>query len=218
VDETAPPKRILPTERSKDPETGATDAVFSEPFALFEEWFESAAKEEPGDHTAMTLATADSNGVPSARMVLLKGMDESGFVFYTNMESRKGIEIGQNPNAALCFHWQSLQRSIRIEGRIEMVSDAEADTYFASRPREARIGAWASEQSRPVSTRLELEKRVAKFALKFNVKEVPRPPHWSGCQVIPERIEFWRNRPFRLHDRTQYERTESGWRVRKLFP
>ena len=214
----APSNRSPSSKRSDETESGVTDVEFSEPLGLFEEWYRDAEKKELGDHTAMTLATADASAVPSARMVLLKGVDEDGFVFYTNMESRKGHEMLENPVAALCFHWPILRRSVRIEGLIEMVSEEEANVYFASRPREARIGAWASSQSRTLITRLELEKRVAQFALKFSVKEIPRPSHWAGCRVVPNKIEFWRNRPFRLHDRVLYDRSERGWKRCKLYP
>lgn len=218
MDAFTPVNEIPFDKRNGEPNSGAKTIPFSEPIELFHDWFNQAAVKETSDHTAMALATAAANGIPSVRMVLLKEADERGFVFYTNMESRKGVELLENPHAALCFHWPVLQRSIRVEGAIEMVSEKEADAYFASRPREARIGAWASMQSRALSFRLELEKRAAQFALKFNVGEVPRPPHWTGCRVVPQRIEFWRNRPFRLHDRTVYDRTTDGWLTSKLFP
>jgi pyridoxamine 5'-phosphate oxidase len=218
VDDIVPSNKSYLTERAEETESGATIVNFSEPLALFDKWYQEASEKEVGDHTAMTLATADADGNPSARMVLLKGYDEAGFTFYTNMESKKGEDILANPVAALCFHWPSLQRSIRIEGGVEIVSEEEANEYFASRPREARIGAWASSQSRILKTRLELEKRVAQFALKFNFREVPRPHYWTGCRVIPNKIEFWRNRPFRLHDRALYEHSNYGWRKTKLYP
>jgi len=218
VDDIAPSNRSRSSKRNDEANSGVTDVNFSEPFELFDQWFHDASQKESGDYTAMTLATANSEGVPSARMVLLKDASESGFVFYTNMESRKGQEMLENPVAALCFHWPTLQRSVRIEGPIEMVDESEADAYFASRPREARIGAWASSQSRVLQSRFELEKRVAKFTLKYNIRKVPRPPHWTGCRVVPKRIEFWSNKPFRLHDRTLYDQMENGWRKRKLYP
>lgn len=208
----------LSIKRTDTGESGAVTVPKGEPIELFHDWYNKAEIKESGDHTAMALATADAKGVPSVRMVLLKEADQRGFVFYTNMESRKGIEILENPVVALCFHWPGLQRSVRIEGRVEPVDEKEADAYFASRPREARIGAWASEQSRTLSTMLELEKRAAKFALKFNIGEIPRPPHWTGSRVVPHKIEFWRNRPFRLHDRTVYDRAPDGWLKSRLFP
>ena len=218
MSETTRPNKTSDHKRNGEGDSGGKMVPLSEPIELFQKWFEEAEKKEAGDHTAMALATADASGVPSVRMVLLKGVTEQGFVFYTNMESRKGIELEENPTAALCFHWPALKRSVRIEGPVEKIDECEADEYFLSRPREARIGAWASQQSRPLASRMELEKRAAKFALKFNVGKVPRPPYWAGCRVVPQRIEFWRNRPFRLHDRTLYNRAENGWRVWRLFP
>jgi pyridoxamine 5'-phosphate oxidase len=163
-----------------------------EPFALFGRWFEEAKAAEVNDPNAMVLATADADGAPDARMVLLKGYDARGFVFYTNTESAKGRQLGVNPQAALLFHWKSLRRQVRIRGPVERVSDAEADEYFASRARDSQIGAWASEQSRPMGGRFVLERRAAEFALKFGVKPVPRPPHWTGFRVRPLNLEFWR--------------------------
>lgn len=198
-----------------------TDTSDRNPYELFAEWLDEAGRSEPNDPNAMALATADPAGAPSVRMVLLKGVDDRGFVFYTNTESRKGEQLLANANAALCFHWKSLRRSIRVEGRVEQVTDAEADAYFDSRPRESRIGAWASQQSRPLEGRWELEKRVAQFAAKHAIGRVPRPPHWTGFRVLPARIEFWQDRPFRLHDRLLYVRDESqatGWTTDRLYP
>ncbi|MGQ0662925.1 MAG: pyridoxamine 5'-phosphate oxidase [Pseudomonadota bacterium] len=189
-----------------------------DPIARFHDWLAEAERREPNDPTAMTLATADAEGRPSARMVLLKGADERGFVFYTNLESRKAVDLVANPRAALLFHWKSLGRQVRIEGAVEPVSEGEADDYFASRPRTSQIGAWASRQSRALASRFELERRVAEFAAKFALGKVPRPAFWSGFRVVPERIEFWHHRPFRLHDRLVYHRHDRGWRTEKLFP
>lgn len=190
----------------------------SDPIARFREWLARAEASEPNDPTAMTVATADANGVPSARMVLLKDVDDSGFVFYTNTESRKGLELGSNPRAALVFHWKSLRRQVRVEGPIELVSDDDADAYFASRVRGSQIGAWASDQSRPLNGRFELEKRVARFSAKFGIGKVPRPPHWTGYRVVPSAIEFWADKPFRLHERILFARTDGGWAQTRLFP
>ncbi|MBW8268443.1 pyridoxamine 5'-phosphate oxidase [Caldovatus aquaticus] len=191
-----------------------------DPIALFESWLAEARRSEPAEAEAVCLATATPEGRPSARMVLLKGVDARGFVFYTNLESRKGSELAANPRAALCFHWKSLERSVRVEGPVERVSDAEADAYFASRPRPSRIGAWASAQSRPLEGRWALEKRVAEYALRFGLGEIPRPPFWSGFRVLPERIEFWRGMPFRLHERRVFHRDAAGegWREEMLYP
>ncbi len=191
---------------------------WSEPFDLFQSWMRDAAAKEVNDPDAMNLATVDARGRPSSRMVLLKAVDEKGFVFYTNLESRKGGEIAGHPFVALCFHWKSLRRQVRVEGPAEPVGETEADEYFASRARGSQIGAWASQQSRPLESRFALEKRVAEFTAKFGLGKVPRPPHWSGFRVPPERIEFWQDKPFRLHDRAVYTRAEGGWTVEKLYP
>ena len=190
----------------------------TDPIALFNSWFEEAKRSEPNDPNALTLASATKDGRPSARMVLLKDASERGFVFYTNYESRKGRELIENPQAALLFHWKSLRRQVRAVGRIEQASGDEADAYFATRARGSQIGAWASEQSRPLPSRFELEKRVAQFTAKFGLGRVPRPPHWSGFRLVPDEIEFWRDGMFRLHDRLVYHRAKDGWRTEKLYP
>lgn len=189
------------------------------PFILFDGWFAEAHKSEPNDPNAMALATVDADGRPSARMVLLKGHDAHGFVFYTNLESRKGAALAAHPQAALLFHWKSLHRQIRIEGAVEAVSDAEADAYFASRPRDSRIGAWASDQSRPMKSRAHFLKRVAEFAARYAIGDVPRPPHWSGFRIVPDRFEFWQDQAFRLHERRSFtRRSDGGWDEGLLFP
>jgi pyridoxamine 5'-phosphate oxidase len=190
------------------------------PFALFSAWLAEAGASEPNDPDAVALATAAADGMPSMRMVLLKGFDETGFVFFTNLESRKGEQLRANPKAALCFHWKSLQRSVRVEGLVAPVSSAEADAYFATRPRSSRIGAWASKQSRPLASRFELERRIAEYTARFGLGEVPRPPFWSGFRVAPLRIEFWKNGAFRLHDRLVFRRVDltEGWTIERLFP
>lgn len=190
----------------------------TDPFALFGQWMAEAETSEINDPNAMALATADAQGRPSLRMVLLKDAGPDGFVFYTNLESRKGGELAENPHAALLFHWKSLRRQIRVEGPVQPVSEAEADAYYASRARTSQIGAWASKQSRPLQGRFELEKRVAEYTAKFGFGAVPRPAHWSGFRVVPERIEFWQDKPFRLHDRFVFTRDGDGWTVTPLFP
>ncbi|WP_268894543.1 pyridoxamine 5'-phosphate oxidase [Rhodovarius lipocyclicus] len=193
-------------------------SMAEEPYALFAEWMAEATAAEPNDPNAMCLATCTPEGRPSARMVLLKGVDERGFVFYTNLESRKGQQLAANPFAALCFHWKSLHRSIRVEGRVEAVTAEEADAYYASRARGSRIGAWASKQSRPLEGRWALEKAVAEYTMKFGLGEIPRPPHWSGFRILPDRIEFWRDMPFRLHERKVFTPAEGGWAIEALYP
>ena len=190
-----------------------------DPHALFEAWFAEARDSEPNDAEAMALSTVDAEGRPSVRMVLLKGHDERGFAFYTNCESRKGSEIAANPRAALLFHWKSLRRQVRIEGTIEPVPDAEADAYFASRPRDARIGAWASDQSRPLESRALFEARYEQLVREFEGKDVGRPLYWRGYRVAPERIEFWTDRPHRLHERRLFTRGPGGgWEESLLYP
>jgi pyridoxamine 5'-phosphate oxidase len=190
----------------------------ADPFARFEAWMAEASKSEVNDPNAVCLATSTPDGRPSARMVLLKGVDPRGFVFYTNLESRKGGELAGNPQAALCFHWKTLQRSVRVEGPVEPVSDAEADAYYESRHRSSRIGAWASQQSRPLEGRFALEKRVAEYTLKFGLGAIPRPAFWSGFRVLPQRIEFWQDMPFRLHERNVFLKDGEGWRTETLYP
>lgn len=189
----------------------------SDPYAHFAAWFAEATASEPNDPNAMTLATATADGQPSARIVLLKDYDATGFVFYTNKHSRKGGELGANPRAALLFHWKSLHRQVRIEGAIEDVAGSEADAYYASRARMSRIGAWASLQSSTLPSRDDLTRRVAAFEAKYPA-EIPRPPHWGGYRLRPAGFEFWQDGEFRLHDRTIYTASAQGWATSKLFP
>jgi pyridoxamine 5'-phosphate oxidase len=203
--------------------TGLTTGDFTvadEPLRLFAEWLEAAAKTEPSDPNAMSVATVDADGAPNVRMVLLKGFDERGFVFYTNTESPKGQELARNPRAALLFHWKTKSRQARVRGPVEPVSKAEADAYFASRSRLSQIGAWASKQSEPLESRLAFEKAVALYTAKFAIGTVPRPPHWSGYRIVPLSIEFWEDRPFRLHERVTFNRAALGaaWAKTRLYP
>ena len=192
----------------------------TDPFALFAEWLSDAKSSEPNDANAMALATADAHGAPDVRMVLLKDVSRDGFVFFSNAESRKGTQLAANAQAALCFHWKSLRRQVRVSGRVESASAEEADAYFATRAKDSQIGAWASEQSRPMEGRFALEKRIAMFAARYGLVKTPRPPHWQGWRVVPTRIEFWRDRPFRLHDRLEFTRTGPGqpWTTQRLYP
>lgn len=207
----------------KNPHEELTKGDFVEaekPFELFDEWLEEAKTTEPNDPNALALSTVDPDGLPNVRMVLLKGFDETGFVFYTNLESAKGRELLSAGKAAMCFHWKSLRRQIRIRGEIVQVSAEEADEYYQSRPRGSRIGAWASRQSRPLESRFALEKEVAKYTAKFGIGEIPRPEHWSGLRLIPSEIEFWADRPFRLHDRVKFTRSSPSepWNKERLYP
>jgi pyridoxamine 5'-phosphate oxidase len=203
-------------------ETGLTTSDFTEhaePFKLFSEWLADATRSEPNDPNGVALATVDAEGLPDVRMVLLKGFDERGFVFFTNFESAKGREILGTMKAAMCFHWKSLRRQVRIRGPVEIVSDEEADTYFVTRPRGSRIGAWASKQSRPLESRFALERAVAEYTARYAIGEIPRPAYWSGFRILPQTIEFWHDRPFRLHDRIQFSSSAGGgWEKTRLYP
>lgn len=190
----------------------------SEPFELFAKWLKDAEASEINDPNATALATVDQDGLPNVRMVLLKGLDERGFVFYTNFESQKGQEILGQKKAAMCFHWKSLRRQVRVRGPVTVVSDEEADAYYASRARGSRIGAWASKQSRPLEGRFAMEKAVAEYTAKFAIGEIPRPPYWSGFRIEPTSIEFWHDRQFRLHDRVEFRRAGEGWEKVRMYP
>ncbi|WP_426022780.1 pyridoxamine 5'-phosphate oxidase [Brevundimonas sp. PWP3-1b1] len=196
------------------------ETVFAraEPIGLFVEWLADARAHEPNDPNAMTLSTVDADGLPDARIVLLKDVDARGFTFYSNSESAKGVELAACAAAALTFHWKSLRRQVRVRGAVEPVSAAEADAYFASRARESRIGAWASDQSRPLSDRTVLEEAVGRETARFDGQDVPRPAHWTGWRVVPQSVEFWRDRPFRLHDRLRFDRDGESWRSGRLWP
>ena len=203
--------------------TGLTTGDFAkadEPIGLFTAWLEEATRTELADPNAMALATVDPNGLPNVRMVLLKGIDDRGFVFYTNLCSQKGRELGAQPQAAAVFHWKSLTRQVRVRGPVERVSDADADAYFATRPRLAQIGAWASQQSAPLESRHAFEIAIARSAAEHAIGSVPRPPHWGGYRLVPVIIEFWHDRPFRLHDRVEFRRPRPGdaWSRRRLYP
>jgi pyridoxamine 5'-phosphate oxidase len=200
--------------------TGGDFTEADEPWRLFAAWFAEAERAEPNNPDAMAMATVDADGLPNARMVLLKGIDERGFVFYTNLGSVKGHELAGAPQAALTFYWKSLQRQVRARGRVEPVSAEEADAYFATRSRMAQIGAWASKQSAALESRMAFEKAVAVYTAKFAIGAVPRPPHWSGYRVVPQEIEFWQERPFRLHDRVRFRRDDrrAPWNKTRLYP
>jgi pyridoxamine 5'-phosphate oxidase len=193
-----------------------TDAA--EPFSLFSAWLADAGAAEPNDPNAMALATVDADGMPDVRMVLLKSVDPDGFVFYSNAESAKGTELAANPRAALCFHWKSLRRQVRVRGPVAQVSAAEADAYFATRPRGSRIGAWASRQSRELESRFALEQAVATYTARYGIGAIPRPDYWIGYRIVPVQMEFWHDRPFRLHDRVRFTRDGGGWRRARLYP
>jgi pyridoxamine 5'-phosphate oxidase len=191
-----------------------------EPLRLFAAWFEEACASEPGLPNAVSLATVDGSGLPNVRMVLMKGFDQHGFVFYTNVDSPKGRELDSTHKAALLFHWKSLNRQVRLRGPVERVSDAEADAYFASRPRLAQIGAWASQQSSPLESRMAFEKAIALHTAKFAIGAVPRPPNWTGYRLLPLTMEFWQDRPYRLHDRVDFRRdsADAAWNKTRLYP
>jgi pyridoxamine 5'-phosphate oxidase len=190
----------------------------NDPMTLFGAWMKEALGKEPNDANAMALSTVDAGGLPDVRMVLLKDFDARGFVFYTNLQSAKGRQLLAQPKAAILFHWKSLRRQVRVRGEISQVTPQEADEYWATRARPAQIGGWASDQSRELPDRLALEKRIAEVGLKFGLGKVPRPPHWSGFRLAPQSVEFWRDRPFRLHERLVFARAGDGWTTRRLYP
>ena len=206
--------------KRQTPLTSGDFTAADEPFALFEAWLNEAIKSEPNDPNAMALATVDSDGLPDVRMVLMKGFDTEGFVFYSHIASQKGRELAANPKAALLFHWKSLRRQVRIRGNVTPVTDIEADAYFATRPKQAQIGAWASKQSQELESRFAFEQAIAKVAAKYVIGDVPRPPGWSGWRITPLRIEFWHDRPFRLHDRIEFRRDAAGqkWSKTRMYP
>jgi pyridoxamine 5'-phosphate oxidase len=206
--------------KHQTPLTSGDFTAADEPFALFEAWLNEAIKSEPNDPNAMALATVDPEGLPDVRMVLMKGFDTEGFVFYSHIASQKGRELAANPKAALLFHWKSLRRQVRIRGNVTPVTDAEADAYFATRPKQAQIGAWASKQSQELESRFAFEQAIAKVAAKHVIGEVPRPSGWSGWRITPSRIEFWHDRPFRLHDRIEFRRDAAGqpWSKTRMYP
>jgi pyridoxamine 5'-phosphate oxidase len=206
--------------KHQTPLTSGDFTAADEPFALFEAWLNEAIKSEPNDPNAMALATVDPDGLPDVRMVLMKGFDTDGFVFYSHIASQKGRELAANPKAALLFHWKSLRRQVRIRGNVTPVSEAEADAYFDTRPKQAQIGAWASKQSQELESRFAFEQAIAKVAAKHIIGEVPRPPGWSGWRITPSRIEFWHDRPFRLHDRIEFRRDAAGqkWSKTRMYP
>ncbi|MBW7973854.1 pyridoxamine 5'-phosphate oxidase [Bradyrhizobium sp. BR 10289] len=206
--------------KHQTPLTSGDFTAADEPFALFEAWLNEAIKSEPNDPNAMALATVDPEGMPDVRMVLMKGFDTEGFVFYSHIASQKGRELAANPKAALLFHWKSLRRQVRIRGNVTPVTDAEADAYFATRPKQAQIGAWASKQSEALESRFAFEQAIAKVAARHVIGEVPRPPGWSGWRIAPVRIEFWHDRPFRLHDRIEFRRDAAGqpWSKTRMYP
>ncbi|WP_448033706.1 pyridoxamine 5'-phosphate oxidase [Bradyrhizobium liaoningense] len=206
--------------KHQTPLTSGDFTAADEPFALFEAWLNEAIKSEPNDPNAMALATVDPDGLPDVRMVLMKGFDTEGFVFYSHIASQKGRELAANPKAALLFHWKSLRRQVRIRGNVTPVTDTEADAYFATRPKQAQIGAWASKQSQELESRFAFEQAIAKVAARYVIGEVPRPPGWSGWRITPLRIEFWHDRPFRLHDRIEFRRdaADQKWSKTRMYP
>jgi pyridoxamine 5'-phosphate oxidase len=212
-------QRCQPAESAKLADQGSSkSSPAADPIAIFQTWFAEAIESEIAEASAMTVATVDVHGSPDARMILLKGVDEHGFVFYTNLASAKAEALMHDPRVALCFYWAEIGKQVRVRGRAETVSDEEADAYFATRSRLSQISAWASKQSQPMRGYFELETEVAKSALHFGFRKIPRPPFWSGFRVVPERIEFWVQKPFRRHQRILYERTPVGWQERWLYP